>query len=103
MDQCISKGGNDLWGYAETPTQKCILAVKNERTGLWGCWEDVLKLGDVLFTWGRKPSSEASGEIIEKYRCKGQNMKNCRQKCDLGVWSKGTELWSCADSAGEHH
>lgn len=66
MDQCISKGGNDSWGYAETITQKFILAVKNERTGLCGCCEDVLKLGDVLFAQGKKPSSEASGEAIEK-------------------------------------
>lgn len=66
MAQYISKGGNDSQGSAETITQKCILAVKNGRTGLWGCWEDVLKLGDVLFAWGKKPSSEASGEAIEK-------------------------------------
>lgn len=66
MDHCISKGGNDSQGSAETITQKCILAVKNERTGLWGCWENVLKLGDVLFTWGKKASFEASGEAIEK-------------------------------------
>lgn len=62
IDQHIYKCGNDSQCSAESITYKCILDVEDERAGLWGCWEDMLKA-----TLGKKPSSEIRG-AVEKQR-----------------------------------